>query len=133
MAMSENQKAYYKVVGLLGQERSVEKVKRILVSNGIGVGVADELVDNVYNDIKSHNRKKAIWKIVIDNKPFDCHQQYITGAELRQLKGIVAEYQLFLVIKGPWEDELINDGDRVDLARPGIEHFYSCKPNTNNG
>jgi uncharacterized protein YoaH (UPF0181 family) len=65
MAMSDKERAYYKVVGLLGQERNIERVKKMMMSNGIAAGEADQLVDSVYNDIKSHNRKKAIWKIVI--------------------------------------------------------------------
>ena len=72
-------------------------------------------------------------KIKIDNETFDWPKQFITGAEIRHLGKIKPEFQIFLVIKGPYEDELIKDGDRVDLARPGIEHFYGCKPNTNNG
>jgi hypothetical protein len=72
-------------------------------------------------------------KYTIDRKEFESEKQFIKGAQIRKQGQVKDGYQIFLSIKGPWEDELIKDDDWVDLARPGIEHFYSCKPNTNNG
>lgn len=72
-------------------------------------------------------------ELTIEHKPYQWSEQYITGAEIRRLGKIPDDCQIFLTIKGPHEDELIHDGDKVNLARPGIEHFYGCKPNTNNG
>lgn len=66
-------------------------------------------------------------KLLINNRQYDWNDQYITGAEVKVLGGISSSELLFLKIKSPWEDELIEDETRVDLARPGIEHFYSRK------
>jgi len=59
--------------------------------------------------------------------------QFITGAELKQLGGIPGDYEVFLKVNGPDEDQLIKNDEKVDLSKPGREHFYGCKPNTNNG
>jgi hypothetical protein len=66
--------------------------------------------------------------LTINEKTYDWHQQYISGAELRQLGHIPNDDDIFLMIKRPWEDELIKDDSIVNLARPEIEHFVSkCK------
>jgi hypothetical protein len=77
--------------------------------------------------------QKVVFKIHIDQKNFDVTNQFITGAELKQLGGIPAGYEVFLKVNGQGEDQLIRDADQVDLSEPGREHFYGCKPNTNNG
>jgi hypothetical protein len=97
-----------------------------LISNEDKVDLARPGVEHFFS--RNHE-----WKLIIDNKDFEWNKQFIYGSDVRRLRSIPTEYQIFLVIKGPWEDEPINDGDKVDLARPGIEHFYSCKPNTTNG
>jgi hypothetical protein len=93
----------------------------------------DKEIDLALPSVENFFSCKPSWDFTYDQKKFDWPHQFISGIELRQLKPIPDGYQIFLVVKGPWEDELISDGGKVDLARPGIEHFYSCKPNTNNG
>ena len=66
-------------------------------------------------------------KLTINRKQFEWTEQYITGAEVRKLGGIPHEDEIFLAIKRPWEDEHISDEIKVDLAREGIEHFFSKK------
>jgi hypothetical protein len=70
---------------------------------------------------------KRLLSLTINGQTYKWHEQYITGIEVRNLAGIVRDEQLFLVIEKPWEDEHIADDTIVDLARPGIEHFYSKK------
>jgi hypothetical protein len=70
------------------------------------------------------NDKKTL-KLVINDREFEWYRQYITGAEIRKLGNIPSDDEIFLKIREPWEDELIEDSTRVDLARPGLEHFYS--------
>lgn len=77
--------------------------------------------------------QKVVYKIRIDKNNFDVLNQFITGAELKKLGGIPADYEIFLKVNGPGEDKLITDNEKVDLSEPGREHFYGCKPNTNNG
>ena len=93
----------------------------------------EDKVDLARPSIEHFYSCKPNWDFTYDQKKYDWQRQYISGNELRNLKPIPEGYQIFLVIKGPWEDELIKNADRVDLARQGLEHFYSCKPNTNNG
>jgi hypothetical protein len=74
------------------------------------------------NDLE-HSLPKL--KLVIDNKEYEWTEQYITGEQLIRLASISQESDLFLKISPPWQDEVILPETRVDLARPGIEHFYS--------
>lgn len=68
---------------------------------------------------------KQVLLLTINGKTYKWYEQYITGAEIRKLANIAATEQLFLAITKLWEDEHIGNEDRVDLARPGIEHIYS--------
>ncbi len=63
--------------------------------------------------------------LVINGKEYEWHQQYITGSEVRKLGNIAKEDEIFLRIKEPWKDESILDDTQIDLARPGLEHFFS--------
>lgn len=63
--------------------------------------------------------------LTINGKRYEWHQQYITGAEIRELGKITHDDEIFLAVKKPWDDEPITDDKQVDLARPEIEHFYS--------
>lgn len=92
----------------------------------------DEKVDLARPGIEGFYIKKKL-KYTIECKEYETDRQYILGKQIRDQGNIPQGYQIFLSIKGPYEDELILDDERVDLARPGIEHFYGCKPNTTNG
>ena len=74
---------------------------------------------------KGHNEKTL--PLIINGHKHEWPKQYITGAEVKKLGNIQKEDDLFLAIKKPWEDETILDETEVDLARPGIEHFFSKK------
>ncbi|MBL7894531.1 MAG: multiubiquitin domain-containing protein [Bacteroidia bacterium] len=76
---------------------------------------------------KGHENGKKL-HLIIDGKHYDWSEQYITGAQVKELGKIPKENEVYLSIKKPWEDELILDETKTDLARPGIEHFYSVKP-----
>lgn len=73
------------------------------------------------------NHDKHVLHLIIDGKTYEWKSQYITGAEVRKLGNIPTGCEIFLAIKKPWEDEPIADETRVDLARPGIEHFFHKK------
>ena len=73
------------------------------------------------------------FKILIDQKPFEVDNQFITGAEIRALGNIPNDYKIYLKVNGPGDDIEISNTEQVDLGEPGREHFYSAKPNTNNG
>ena len=74
------------------------------------------------NDITGH---KNSLPLTINGKEYRWDKQYITGSEIKELGKIPADDELFLKIKEPWTDEKIEDKTEVDLARPGIEHFFS--------
>lgn len=92
----------------------------------------DEEVDLARPGIEGFYIKKKL-KFIIDGEEHETDRQYITGAEIRRIGSIAADYQIFMSITGPYDDELIEDSVRVNLARPGTESFYGCKPNTTNG
>ena len=73
-----------------------------------------------------HNSGKAELLFTVDGNQFKTESQYMTGLEVKKLAGIPSDLELYLAIQKPWEDELIDNETRVDLARPEIEHFY-CK------
>jgi hypothetical protein len=77
------------------------------------------------HDEEKHNQGSHELRITINGTHYEWKEQYITGSQIRQLGQIQADDEIFLSIKKPWEDELIKDETRVDLARPGIEHFFS--------
>ena len=68
---------------------------------------------------------KPVLSITVNDKKYEWHEEYITGAEIRKLGNIPFEDEIFLAIKKPWEDEPIADDKQINLARPEIEHFYS--------
>lgn len=92
----------------------------------------DKEVDLARPEIEHFYVKQSL-KYTIEGKEFESNKQYIQGSMIRKQGQIPDGYEIFLSIKGPWEDEKISDDIWVDLARPGIENFYGCKPNTNNG
>lgn len=75
----------------------------------------------------SHGDGKPSLELVINGKKFDWKEQYISGFEVRRLGNIPKEDKLFLDIEKPWEDEVVTDETKVDLARGGIEQFFSQK------
>src|SRR5579872_1309042 len=74
---------------------------------------------------KVYRKESGELLFTINGKQFEWKEQFITGDELKQLAKLPLEEELYLSIQEPWDDELINNDTRVDLARPEIEHFYS--------
>lgn len=84
----------------------------------------DSRVDLARPEIEHFYSKKKL-ELIIDGETYSWKMQYITCAQIRELGHIPLENEIFLSITGPWEDELIIEENSVDLARPGIESFYS--------
>lgn len=61
----------------------------------------------------------------INQSHFAWYRQYIIGAEIRELGNISPNDDIYLDIKGGWDDDLILDDEVVDLARQGVENFIS--------
>lgn len=74
-----------------------------------------------------HTPAKSTLKFNIEGRQFETFEQYLTGAQLKELAGIPATTELFLSISRPYRDELIENDKPVNLARPEIEHFFVKK------
>jgi hypothetical protein len=90
-----------------------------LVANESQVNLARPEIEYFYV------RKKL--RFTINQIAIDWYKQYITVQELRRLGNIDPEHEVYLQIPKPFKDELISGETRVDLARPGVEHFISKK------
>lgn len=63
----------------------------------------------------------------IDGQRYPWPCRIVSGAVLRRLGGVPAEYALYLE-KIDQPDRLVGDHDLVDLDGRGVESFISCKP-----
>lgn len=61
------------------------------------------------NKNQEHGHGKHVLRLIINQKEYEWHSEYITGAEIRKLGNIPPEEEIFLAIKKPWEDEPIAD------------------------
>src|SRR5260370_41823788 len=48
-----------------------------------------------------HGHHQLTYHITVDNKPFEWHQPFITGAEIKALVHAKPDYGVWLVVKGP--------------------------------
>jgi len=72
--------------------------------------------------------KKHEITIFIDAKRFQVDKTSMTGAEIKGLAGIDAQYQLYLEERGDNPDKTI--GDTEALALKNDMHFYAIPPTT---
>lgn len=82
---------------------------------------------NLNDGAPNAQQSRVPLKFVIEGKEFETFDQYKTGAELKQLAGIPLDTELFLSISRPYNDELIENEARVNLARPETEYFFVKK------
>ncbi|MBK8609371.1 MAG: multiubiquitin domain-containing protein [Chitinophagaceae bacterium] len=61
----------------------------------------------------------------MNKKEYDWDDQFGTGRQLRELGEVKPEEDIFLEGDSSDEYETIDDDTKIDLARPGIEHFIS--------
>lgn len=78
-------------------------------------------------DNTNKNVGKPTLKLTVNKKSYEWFEQYITAEQIRELGNIKEEDRLYLSVEEPWLDELILTGTKVNLARPGIEEFYSTE------
>src|SRR5712692_1164981 len=72
-----------------------------------------------------HGHHQLTYHITVDNKPFEWHQPFITGAEIKALVHAKPDYGVWLVVKGPEEDEPIGDDQRVELHKHPHARFIT--------
>lgn len=69
-------------------------------------------------------KERPSLELIIEGKKFEWFEQYITGKQLKELRGLPLDCELFLDVVEPWKDDAILNDEVVDLARSGIEQFY---------
>lgn len=84
-------------------------------------------------DEKKDGKPERSFKFKVDNKPFEQTEPGITGAQIKALVNAPANYGVWLVVPGPSEDDPVEDGESVDLARPGVEKFITGPKQTTEG
>ncbi len=73
------------------------------------------------------------YKIIVDRKPHDWPEPFISGAQIKQIAGVdQVTYDAWQDVPGP-EDRLITDTDKVDLRPPAVERFFTGKKTTTEG
>ena len=77
--------------------------------------------------------KTIVYKIIIDNKPFEHPSQFITGKEIKNYVNAPANFGAWLKGKGREPDKEIGDNEQVDLSQPGREHFFTGPKTTTEG
>lgn len=83
------------------------------------------------NDVKK--TKDQIFKILVDQKPYDWPDQFITGSQIKTLAGVDTSYGVWIKVSGPAEDLPVGNDDQVDLSKPGREHFFTGPTQTTEG
>jgi hypothetical protein len=76
------------------------------------------------NSKSEEQRELKRLEFVVEDKRFMSTKQFLLGLEIKGLTGIPKEAKLYMQNRSPWEDNLIQDDEEVDLARPGIEYFF---------
>ena len=81
---------------------------------------------------KSHK-----FQLIVNKAEKSWHDQFITGAEIRNLNGSPSDWVVNQLMPGPGNDPEISDTQKVDLdlkAEPhGVKRFQVRKPATNPG
>lgn len=84
----------------------------------------DKQVDLALPETEEFITKEPL-KFYVNQVMFSSPSQYITGAAIRQIAKILADDELYLDVPKGWEDEKISDEQKIDLARPGNEKFFT--------
>ena len=114
-----------KIAGIKGEDKLYLRVTEDwddeLIFNDTRVNLAREGIEDFYTAEKL--------KFTVNGKLYDWPEQFITGKEIRKVAGIDSDDQIFLDNRKPYVDNLIEDDEQVDLARPSIERFYTVAVN----
>jgi hypothetical protein len=79
------------------------------------------------------SERRPPFKIIVDRKPHDWPEPFISGAQIKRLAGVDATtYDAWQDVPGP-EDLLITDDRKVDLRPPKVERFFTGKKTTTEG
>lgn len=65
----------------------------------------------------------------VDAKRYETAQTSLTGAQIKSIAGVAANYQLYLEEEGERPDKGISDGEAVNLTER-VKHFFAVPPAT---
>ncbi len=65
----------------------------------------------------------------VDGRKFETDQTALTGAQIKQMANVPANYQLFLEEEGETPDKAIADSEAVNVAEK-TRHFFAVPPAT---
>lgn len=82
----------------------------------------DATVDLAREGIEYFYMKKSL-HFTVDGKQFSWDKQFITGKQIRKVAHVSDDHEILLDNSGNFEDVLVEDKDRINLSRPGTEHF----------
>jgi hypothetical protein len=69
-----------------------------------------------------------LYRFIVDDKPFDSPEQFITGAQLREIAGVDRTSNIFLNLgqrRDHNPDLLIHNSSSVNLVHPETRTFYT--------
>jgi DNA mismatch repair ATPase MutL len=72
--------------------------------------------------------RKDKFKIMVDGKVLESNSQFMTGAQIKEFAGVLAEKELVMLLHGH-KEKVVADEEPVNLATPGIEKFESRDKN----
>jgi hypothetical protein len=75
---------------------------------------------------KDHEKR---YHFFVDAKRYEYDHSSITGAEIKNVAGVTATYQLYLEEEGDGPDRAISDSEGISLEGE-IKHFYAVPPAT---
>lgn len=78
------------------------------------------------------NQRHDTLRIIVDHKPHEWGEPFITGAQIKVLAGVDSAYGVWQDIPGPI-DPPVEDDQQVDLRKPGVERFFTGKKTTTEG
>ena len=76
--------------------------------------------------------EKKEYRLIVDQKPHEWPEQFITGLDIKKLAGVDQSYGVWQQLPGPNDPE-IGDNHRVDLSTPGEKRFFTGKKTTTEG
>lgn len=65
----------------------------------------------------------------VDNTKYDTERTSLNGGEIKEIAGVLPNYQLFLESHGQDPDRMISDGESLTIGTPP-HHFYAVPPAT---
>lgn len=94
-----------------------------------GPGIDYNLAGLRRDDLGICMSEKKEYHFFVDGKKYETEHFHLSGADIKRIAGIAANYQLFLEEEGDTPDRPISDADTVPL-NDRIKHFFAVPPAT---